>query len=109
MPTISRSTNRNPEDFEDFVLAAAPNNEPVGKLMRELREPCHGRAVLILDARSLRGSPWIIHGAAERGFTIHDARATGVELPADTTSFAKALGFSQRWRSTTTVQDLLTN
>lgn len=28
-----------PEDFESFILAAAPNNEPVGKLMRELREP----------------------------------------------------------------------
>jgi hypothetical protein len=28
-----------PEDFENFVLAAAPNNEPVGKLLRELREP----------------------------------------------------------------------
>jgi hypothetical protein len=28
-----------PEDFEDFILTAAPNNEPVGKLLRELREP----------------------------------------------------------------------
>lgn len=28
-----------PEDFESFVLAAAPNNESVGKLMRELKEP----------------------------------------------------------------------
>lgn len=28
-----------PEDFQDFILAAAPNNESVGKLMRELREP----------------------------------------------------------------------
>jgi hypothetical protein len=55
-----------------------------------------GRAVLILDALSLRESPWIIHGATERGFTVHDARATGAELPADTTPFAKALGFSQR-------------
>ncbi|KKK52721.1 hypothetical protein LCGC14_3102050, partial [marine sediment metagenome] len=32
-----------PEDFENFVLSAAPNNEPVGKLMRELREPRPGR------------------------------------------------------------------
>jgi len=55
-----------------------------------------GRAVLILDALSLRESPWIIHGATERGFTVHDARATAAELPADTTPFAKALGFSQR-------------
>jgi len=56
----------------------------------------NGRAVLILDALSLRECPWIIHGATERGYTIHDAKATGAELPADTTPFAKALGFSQR-------------
>ncbi len=56
----------------------------------------NGRAVLILDALSLRESPWIIHGATERGYTIHYAGATGAELPADTTPFAKALGFSQR-------------
>ncbi len=55
-----------------------------------------GRAVLILDAISLRESPWIIHGAIEHGFTVHDAKATGAELPADTTPFARALGFSQR-------------
>ncbi len=31
-----------PEDFQDFILAAAPNNEPVGKLLRELKEPRPG-------------------------------------------------------------------
>lgn len=39
---IDKLINENlfiPEDFESFVLAAAPNNEPIGKLMRELREP----------------------------------------------------------------------
>lgn len=55
-----------------------------------------GRAVLILDALSLREVPWLLAGAEGRGFTIHDARATGAELPADTTPFAKALGFAQR-------------
>ncbi len=55
-----------------------------------------GRAILILDALSLRETPWIIYGAAARGYTVHNAKATGAELPADTTSFAKALGFSQR-------------
>jgi len=43
---IDKHINENlfiPEDFENFVLAAAPNNEPVGKLMRELREPRPGR------------------------------------------------------------------
>jgi hypothetical protein len=55
-----------------------------------------GRAVLILDALSLREVPWLLQGASERGYTIHQARATGAELPADTTPFAEALGFTSR-------------
>lgn len=55
-----------------------------------------GRAVLILDGLSLREAPWLLTGAQQRGFTVHAARATGAELPADTTPFAKALGFAQR-------------
>ncbi|MCW8905971.1 MAG: hypothetical protein OQL28_01875 [Sedimenticola sp.] len=55
-----------------------------------------GRAVLILDAFSLREAPWILNEAEARGFTVTDARPTGAELPADTTPFAKALGFAQR-------------
>ena len=55
-----------------------------------------GRAVLILDALSLRESPWLIHGAEERGYMVHIAAATGAEVPADTHPFARALGFGQR-------------
>lgn len=55
-----------------------------------------GKAVLILDALSLRELPWLLQGAHEHGFTVHQAKYTGAELPADTTPFAKALGFSQR-------------
>lgn len=43
---IDKHINENlfvPEDFENFVMAAAPNNESVGKLMREFREPRPGR------------------------------------------------------------------
>lgn len=58
------------------------------------RDP--GRAVLVLDALSLREVPWLLQGAEARGYTIHQARATGAELPADTTPFAKALGFAGR-------------
>lgn len=54
------------------------------------------RAVLILDALSLREAPWILQGAARHGFKIHSAIATGAELPADTTPFARSLGFGQR-------------
>lgn len=55
-----------------------------------------GRAVLILDALSLREVPWILEGLHERGYVIHDAGVTGAELPPDTTPFAKALGFASR-------------
>lgn len=55
-----------------------------------------GKAVLILDALSLRESPWLLQEAARRGYTIHSAGVRGSELPSDTTSFAKALGFGQR-------------
>ena len=53
-------------------------------------------AVLILDALSLREVPWILQGAAVRGYTIHTAKAMGSELPAQTNPYAKALGFSGR-------------
>lgn len=55
-----------------------------------------GRAVLILDGLSLREVPWLLLGASARGFTVHQARAMGAEVPADTTPFANALGLPQR-------------
>ena len=55
-----------------------------------------GRAILILDAFSLREAPWILQEAQKRGFTVHHAHPTGAEIPAETTPFARALGFSQR-------------
>ncbi len=55
-----------------------------------------GRAVLVLDALSLREVPWLLEGAVQRGYTVHQARATGAELPADTSPFAEALGFASR-------------
>ncbi len=55
-----------------------------------------GKAILILDALSLREVPWLLEQAQARGFQIHAARATASELPADTTPFAKANGFAQR-------------
>ena len=55
-----------------------------------------GKAVLILDALSLRETPWLLEQAAKRGYTIHQQRATASEIPGDTTPFAKALGLGQR-------------
>lgn len=54
------------------------------------------KAILILDALSLREVPWILKGAEQRGYTIHYASAKASELPGDTTPFARALGFGQR-------------
>ena len=39
---IDKSIRENlfiPEDFEEFIMDAAPNNEPIGKLLKELKEP----------------------------------------------------------------------
>jgi hypothetical protein len=55
-----------------------------------------GKAVLILDGLSLRETPWLLEQARQRGYTLHQQRVTGAELPGDTTPFAKALGFGQR-------------
>jgi|JI10StandDraft_1071094.scaffolds.fasta_scaffold04302_7 hypothetical protein len=55
-----------------------------------------GRAVLILDALSLREAPWILGEAEKRGYAVRSARPTASALPSDTTSFAKALGLPQR-------------
>lgn len=55
----------------------------------------NGKAVLILDALSLREAPWIIHGARALNYKV-EGRVTASELPADTTQFARALGFGQR-------------
>ena len=55
-----------------------------------------GKAVLILDALSLRESPWLVQEANRRGYKVHQAGTRGSEIPSETTSFAKALGFGQR-------------
>jgi len=66
------------------------------RLVSWWRDCLGGKAILILDALSLRECPWLISQAEARGFTIHDTNPTVAELPADTTLFAKALGFTQR-------------
>jgi hypothetical protein len=55
-----------------------------------------GKAVLILDGLSLREAPWLLEQAKVRGYKLHRAEVRGSELPAETTPFAKSLGFSQR-------------
>jgi hypothetical protein len=55
-----------------------------------------GKAVLILDALSLRELPWLLQEADRRGYQVQQAGVRGSELPSDTTPFAKVLGFGQR-------------
>jgi len=55
-----------------------------------------GRAVLVLDALSLRDLPALLGGAQARGITPAHVNVTGAEVPSDTTPFAKALGVSSR-------------
>ncbi len=66
------------------------------RLARWWNEPYSAKAVLILDGLSLRELPWLLQGAKERGFTLHEVSANASELPGETNQFARALGFSSR-------------
>jgi hypothetical protein len=66
------------------------------RLVRWWAEPFSAKAVLILDGLSLRELPWLLQGAKEHGFTLHEAGATASELPGETDEFARALGFTSR-------------
>jgi len=66
------------------------------RLARWWTEPYSAKAVLILDGLSLREMPWLLQGAKERGFKLHEVSAYGSELPGETSEFARALGFNSR-------------
>lgn len=65
-------------------------------LVRWWSEQPGGKAVLVLDGLSLRELPWLLGGAAERSFQIHQVTAYGSELPGETNPFARALGLQSR-------------
>jgi hypothetical protein len=66
------------------------------RLARWWTEPYSAKAVLVLDGLSLRELPWLLQGAKERGFTLHEVSANASELPGETNQFAQALGFGSR-------------
>lgn len=66
------------------------------RLVRWWDEPYSAKAVLILDGLSLRELPWLLQGARERGYTLHEVDASASELPGETNEFARALGFGSR-------------
>ncbi len=66
-----------------------------------LREWCAvpssiGRAVLVLDALSLREMPWLLRGAVARNIQPIDVCVTGAESPSDTDQFAHSMGVPSR-------------
>jgi hypothetical protein len=65
------------------------------RLARWWTEPYSAKAVLMLDGLSLRELPWLLQGAKERGFTLHEVSANASELPGETNQFAQALGLRQ--------------
>jgi hypothetical protein len=77
-------------DFESTVSKVSDS------LVEFWNKHSDGRAILVLDGLSLREAPPILMEAERRGYKIHQAVCRGSELPAETTPFAKALGFSQR-------------
>ncbi|CDX58765.1 conserved hypothetical protein [Mesorhizobium plurifarium] len=66
------------------------------RLVRWWAESFSAKAVLVLDGLSLRELPWLLQGAKERGFTLHEVSANASELPCETDEFARALGFASR-------------
>ena len=60
------------------------------------RSAAGGRAVLVLDALSLRDLPALLGGTQARGITPAQVAVTGAEVPSDTTPFARALGVPTR-------------
>jgi hypothetical protein len=71
------------------------------KTSTALKEWCSGpssggRAVLVLDALSLRELPLLLGGAEARGIVPTAIRVMGSEVPSDTDHFARALGVPSR-------------
>lgn len=65
-------------------------------LSRWWEQPFSSKAVLILDGLSLRELPWLLQGAKERGFTLHEVSVNASEIPGETNEFARSMGFSSR-------------
>lgn len=64
--------------------------------LRGWTTPGSGRAVLILDALSLRELPILLGAAETRGIKYVQVKVTGSECPSTTDHFAKAIGLRAR-------------
>lgn len=68
------------------------------RLARWWTEPYSAKAILIPDGLSLRELPWLLQGAKERGFALHEVTANASERPGETNEFAQGLSFGNRSR-----------
>jgi len=66
------------------------------ELIKHWNQKANGKAVFIIDGLSLRELPFLLEGAAQHGYHIHQSHITAASLPSETTVFAKDLGFPQR-------------
>jgi hypothetical protein len=73
---------------------AVPKTSDV--IINHWNQKVNGKALFIIDGLSLREFPFLIKGATQRGYRIHQSRITAASLPSETTFFAKSLGFPQR-------------
>lgn len=64
--------------------------------LKEWTRQSPGKAVLILDALSLRELPLLLRAAEARGIQPQEVKVTGSESPSTTTHFAQAIGLPSR-------------
>lgn len=80
--------------WHDYPSVAVRTSEELKHWCRETSST--GKAVLILDALSLRELPSVIAGAKSHGIDPASIRITGSECPSTTDHFAHALGLQSR-------------
>ncbi len=80
------------ELWEAFPAAALKTSVS----LKEWTRQSPGKAVLILDALSLRELPLLLRAAEARGIQPQEVKVTGSESPSTTTHFAQAIGLPSR-------------
>jgi hypothetical protein len=82
--------------WEDFPSAANHTSTTLRTWWQDRATAPNGRAILILDALSLRELPYLLKSFELYGVTPLEIKATGAEIPTDTVTFARALGLRTR-------------
>jgi hypothetical protein len=88
------------ELWERFPEAAPRTAAFLQEWWLDNANPVSGRAVMIMDALSLRELPLLLDIFAQKHIVPRAVRATAAEVPTETTPFARALNLSARSRLT---------